>query len=82
MEYKVSAKRYKTCACKNDTLHVDHSDSDSYNDKTFVNCDAQNRYTKTFSTKSIHSERGFVFDMEEEDLVLIDEVGCIIIGQR
>lgn len=52
MEYKVTGKRYKTCTRKIATLYMDYSDSDSSDAKTFINDDAQKRYTKIFIAKT------------------------------
>lgn len=64
MEYKVTKKKYKTCAWKNTTLYVYYSDSDSSDVKIFVNSDIQKSYTKIFSTKGINIERGLNFELE------------------
>lgn len=62
MEPKASGKRYKTNAHKNATPSIDYSDSDISDNDIFINGDAKQRFIKNFSSKSVHSKRGFIFN--------------------
>ncbi|XP_050890027.1 uncharacterized protein LOC127095366, partial [Lathyrus oleraceus] len=80
MEPKASGKRYKTNAQENATPPIDYFDSDISDNDIFINEDAKQRFIKNFSSKSAHSERGFIFSQEEKDLGLPDEIDRIIVS--
>ncbi|CAJ2668440.1 hypothetical protein L195_g014550 [Trifolium pratense] len=45
---------------------------------TFVNSDVADRFVTIFSSKSFHSERGFIFNTEKENLGLPERFAKLI----
>lgn len=66
------------CARKNITPFIDYSDSETYDVGTFINGDSHQRFTNYFTAKSVHFERGFIYNMEDKNLGLPDDIWCII----
>lgn len=78
MEQKIFGKRFKMRTRKNAKLVIDYSDSDDSDVETFINIDAHQHFTNHFSRMSIHSDRGFVYNMEEDNLGLPEDIEWII----
>lgn len=74
MERKIFGKRFKICTRKNAKLVIDYSDSDDSDVETFINIDAHQHFTNYFARMSIHSDRGFVYNMEEDNLGLPEDI--------
>ncbi|MCI40242.1 hypothetical protein A2U01_0061474, partial [Trifolium medium] len=54
-------------------LTAANSGSNSDEVDTFVNSDASERFVNFISAKSFHTERGFIFNSEQENLGLPEE---------
>lgn len=80
MEPKITGKRIKMCDRKNITPFIDYSDSETYDAGTFINGDFHQIFTNYFTAKSVHFERGFIYNMEDKNLGLPDDIWRIIIS--
>lgn len=74
----MAIKRIKTCARKNATHYVDCSDSISSYVETLINNNAKQHFIKIFTSNSVNSKRGSIFNMDDDNLGVTDEVGRII----
>ncbi|KAL5074417.1 hypothetical protein RYX36_013401 [Vicia faba] len=54
--------------------HVDYSIDEGSGTETFINMDANQRFSKYFSGMSMLSERGFILDKKEENLCLLGDI--------
>lgn len=72
MELKCTSKRIKMSAQKNATPHVDCSVSEGFGGETFINKDAEQSFIKNLSSKSTHSEWGFIFNLKDKDLGILE----------
>lgn len=67
---------------KNATSIIDYSDWKTSDVETFINSDAHQCFTNYFASKSVDSERWFIYSVEEDDLGLPDDIGCIMTSQK
>lgn len=74
MEQKIFGKRFNMCTRKNAKLVIDYSDSDDSDVETFINIDAHQHFTNYFARMSIRSDRGFVYNMEEDNFRFSEDI--------
>lgn len=70
MEPSYVGGRYKICARKNVTHVVAFSNKEDSDMEVFINGDAHQRFCDYFYGMNVHSESGFLFDLEDEHLGL------------
>lgn len=78
----MAGKRINMRARKNVTPSINYTDFYSSDVKTFINGDAKQCFTQFFAFKIVHLEKGFIFNMEDDDLDLTDEIRCVITSHK
>lgn len=78
MQPKFTSKRYETRTRKNAMSVINYSNLEDSNFVTFIKINAHKQFTNHFTGMSVHSKRGFVYDIEEEYLGLSGDIGQII----
>ncbi|MCI54260.1 hypothetical protein A2U01_0075509, partial [Trifolium medium] len=63
----------------NRSISAANSGLESEEFDVFINNDASDRFTNFISAKSFHTERGFIFNSEQENLGLPEEFAKLII---
>lgn len=73
---------YKMETQKNATSATEMSYLDSSKNLFFSNSDRSLQLSYVFYTKMFHTKKGFIFDIDKEDLNLQEEVKSTILGHE